>query len=216
MLTDLIISDQEGGVQVLQALEAYYNDLHIPEEQKFKWKLQVRDEWGNILHPGEKFILRIKKPYKLRNGKSATIGQINVDIATGMHDEKWVREIPYIVDSKGCITCTYDHAMIFLRRNGMHYRTGKGGPPISMHKDPHSPEPAKAPNGSHIHKWYWLVKEISKKDYDELPTMEKRVGIRRGIDSLEKIAAYEAEMKANSAEVENIAAYEMKLKKNAK
>ncbi len=180
-LTDLIISEQEGGLQVLQALEAYYKDLHIPDEQRFKWKLIVmRDEWGNVPQPGEDYILQLKKPYKHANGKDVTIGQINIDKATGLHDEKWIREVPYKVDAKGCITCTYDHAMIFLRRSGVHYKTGKGGPPLSMHKDPHSPEPAKCPDGSQKHKWYWLVKEISAADYEALPNRELNNTPKRG------------------------------------
>ena len=183
MLTDLIISEQKGGLQVLEALEAYYKDLHTPDELKFRWKLLVmRDEWGNVPQPGEKYILKLKKPYKHRDGKMATIGEINIDLATGLHDEKWIREVPYTVDKKGCITCTYDHAMIFLRNNGMHYKTGKGGPPLSMHKDPHSPEPADCPDGSKKHKWYWLVKEVNKEDYgklpDRIPSDEPKRGVR--------------------------------------
>jgi len=182
MLTDLIISEKEGGLQVLQALEAYYIDMHTPEELRFKWKLQVmRDEWGNIPQPGEKYILRLNKPYKYKNGKSVTIGQINVDKATGLHDEKWIREVPYTVDAKGCITCTYDHAMIFLRRYGTHYKTGRGGPPLSTHKDPHSPEPAKCPDGSLKHKWYHLVREVSKEYYETMPNRVLSNEPKRGV-----------------------------------
>ena len=59
-LTDLIVSEQRGGLQVLEALEAYYKDLHTPDELKFKWKILVmRDEWGNVPQPGEKFAFGI-------------------------------------------------------------------------------------------------------------------------------------------------------------
>jgi hypothetical protein len=187
MLSDLIIKDQDGGLQVLQALEAYYKDLHMPDEQRFRWKLLImRDDWGNVPNPGDEYILRIKKPYKHRDGKSVTIGELNIDKATGMHDEKWIREVPYIVDSKGCITCTYDHAMILLRRHGMYYKTGKGGPPLSMHKIPHSPEVAKCPDGSHKHKWYWQVKEVDKETYDKMPDRIPSDEPKRGIGNVKR------------------------------
>jgi hypothetical protein len=170
LLSDLIIAENSGGLQVLMALEQRHKEnLELPLEQRFNWKLKVmRDEWGNIPQPGEDYILTLKKPY-VQGGKKLTIGQINIDIATGLHDEKWLKHIPYKVDAKGCITCGYEHAMIFIRKYGMHPITGKGGPPLSMHKIPHSENPVNAPDGMQKHAWYWRVQEVTKADYEKMP-----------------------------------------------
>ena len=50
MLSDLIIGSNDGGLAVLQALEAKRDeDRDSPIETHFRWTLQVmRDEWGNV------------------------------------------------------------------------------------------------------------------------------------------------------------------------
>ena len=73
------------------------------------------------------------------------------------------------MDDKGCITCGYEHAMQLIRSFGTHPITGKGGPPLSIHKIPHTQDPANCPDGSKKHAWYWRIKEMQKSDYDKLP-----------------------------------------------
>jgi hypothetical protein len=68
----------------------------------------------------------------------------------------------FIVDDKGCITVNAKDAQDFLRLFGVHSGTGYA---ISPHVVEHSADPAKAPDGSYKHVWYYRFKECESTIY---------------------------------------------------
>ena len=193
-LSDLIIREQDGGLFVKMELENRYNrDRNKPLSDKFTWKLLVlRDEWGNPPVPGEYVTKRQLKPLDTAPGKPATSRELTEDKRAGDYDKKWIDEIRYQIDAKGCIVCEFQDAAYFLMSFGVH---GKSGRPISMHRKPTSkdwegpemrrPElsnrPVEAPDGNKLHVWYWRYQEVDRDEYEKLPILQPSNEPKRGV-----------------------------------
>lgn len=189
LLSDVLLGYKHGGVHIMEALmEKYINDRDVPPENRFIWKLyHKRDEWGNEPFHGDIVLRRIQKVLNHRRFHPATSTDLSLDKIQGVYDEKWHRYIKYTVDEKGCISCEFQDASYFLNSFGIHPRSGKGGPPFSMHLIEHGKDSAKAPNGQMLHPWYHRFVEMDKASYAKLPKLPKRdksVNPRRGIDPI--------------------------------
>jgi hypothetical protein len=178
-LSDVIVNLPSGGHHVLVELgEMYDHERDIPEEQRFRWKIQVlRDEWGNPPNPGDKVSRKIQKELKVRLGdqKIPVPGDdLSRSIADGTYDRKYTTTVEYIVDEKGCITCGFRDAVYFLKNYGIH---SKSGVPLTTKPD-HSSEPVDAPNGQKLHVWYRRFKEADRNQYSQLKKIKNRTDSR--------------------------------------
>ncbi len=180
-LSSCMAATTQGGVYVMQALEArYLGDRDMPPEGRIRWTLRVlSDEWGRPVVPGQTIIRKVQLPLEHGPGKPLTSEEINIDKMDGVYDKKWLRKIPYIVDEKGCITCEYQDAVYFLRSFGVH---GKSGARMSMHVNSTSGDPVKTPDGQMCHVHYWRYKEVDADEYAALPvlTPKKNLPARKG------------------------------------
>ena len=138
----------------------------------------IRDEWGNIPQPGDTVEIKRRRDM-VRNGKPLTSHEENLWKMQGIYDQKMYRTKQLKVDEKGCIRCNYADAELLLRIYGVHSGTGQR---ISHHAMEHSEDPARCPDGSMKHVWYWRFKEIEKEiyPYEKLSTPEKPQGEKRG------------------------------------
>ncbi len=198
LISDLYVNINNGGQPVLVVLEDMVSgDVHKEFKDRYSWKIQVmRDEWGNLPQPGDIVRRRMQvgmytKGIGKETPKPVPGTVISAAKTDGSYDEKYVRELQYVVDEKGCITCPFDSAGYFIRRWGVHPETNR---PVFVKKekleiDPKSehyqevfehqrPKPeissnlATAPNGMKLHVWYWRYKEIDKETYAKLPKLD--------------------------------------------
>ena len=155
-ISDAIISD--GACELLMA--------ELRRDQTPKYKLKVLcDEWGQMVKPGDIVRRRYSNPLTI-DGKLITSTTINHWMRQGIYDEKMYYYKNYIVDEKGCITCTCEDAEIFLMTWGVH---GISDYKISSHVDEHS-EPIKTKDGfKSVH--YWRYKEVDAEMYEALPLL---------------------------------------------
>jgi hypothetical protein len=171
-LSTIIAGFTNGGAPVLEALAERYEEDRNDVENQIKWTLQVLcDEWGNPPVPGEKVIRKTLRPLQHSEGKPLTGIEINQMKMDGTYEKKYVKETPYKIDKKGCISCMFEDAVSLLNRFGVH---GKSGVPISHHKKSHSAEPAKTPDGQMKHVHYHRYKEVDKEMYKAIPSLVKK------------------------------------------
>ena len=196
LLSDLMAAN-DAGVMIRMELEEYEKQgTRAPVKKRFTWKLRVLcDEWGNKLSPGDvvyhkrqKGLSRVDK----RDDSKIITPTSNLIRAKmdGSYNEKYVEQIEYVVDEKGCIECGFESAGYFIYNNGVH--------PISNHGI--CPKPQKtnidftgqprpeignlktAPDGQDRHVWNWRYKEVTPEDYEKLPKIKKQEGKRRGFN----------------------------------
>ena len=190
-LSDLIVSLNRGGVYIMEELARLAADeIEAPSDMRFMWHLQVlRNEFGNLPdgekpYPGDIIYRRITKPLQHDVGKPVTSDELNQDIANGEYEKKWVKKVPFKVDSKGCISTPFSATSHFLTVFGVH---GKSGHPISIdghgpiHKVEHSDTPGKMPNGDFKYVWYRRFREVDKQEYDQLPEITRNVEKKKGL-----------------------------------
>lgn len=179
-LSDLLVSYNQGGSQVMQALEQHYHEnLEGNQDDQFKWKLHVkRDEWGNEGLPGDIIEFKVQKKLEHGKGKPVTSAELTADKLNGDYDKKWTKIHKYKIDDKGCITLGFMHAARFLNIWGVHSISNRI---ISKHKQEHSGGPQVTPDLSKkLHVWYWRYFEAHKEYYAKLPTLKPRDGAKRG------------------------------------
>lgn len=201
-LSDLLVRKAQKGAWVLQALGNSQQNALLYGQQPAMWRLQViSDEWGNVLSKGDTITRKIpKSPYK-PDGKKFTSKDYNISKLNGTFDQDYYITKSYPVDAKGCITCNFEDAVFFLNTNGVHYNSGR----TLTEKPKLSKQPLQCPNGQKLHKHHWRYKEVPNNEYEKLKNRPKRVGPRRGVDSLDKIEAFrEAAKKAEKAGAEAV------------
>lgn len=164
-LSDFYTRLDKGGQSFLVAL-AEQEQNAVRGGQQFKWKIQVRrDEWGNVPGPGDVVVRTMPKNLKDRKSSPTPSGEINAAIIDGSFAERFEDRYEYVVDEKGCITCTFTDAGYFLQNWGVHFRTNRG---LSGRPE-YSKEPCKAPSGGMLHVHYWRYAEVPAADYATLP-----------------------------------------------
>jgi hypothetical protein len=178
-LSDVYLNLNEGGQIILIALEHLDRQNNRVGGRPFTWTIQVkRDEWGNVPQPGDVVERVIPINRKDRKHHPVSAREMNAAIVDGSFSERFERRIPYVVDNKGCIRCTYVDAGYFLFNWGVHYKTGFG----ICGKSEYSEEPVKTPGGQHLHVHYWRYAEAPKEFYDKLPErkIEPETQVKRG------------------------------------
>ncbi len=174
-LSNLMTGANDGGLQVMEALEAYHlKNVERPLDQKFHWRLHVvRDEWGNVGLPGDIIYYREQKLLEWEPGKPLTSHDINMAKINGTYERDWIEVYEYEVDEKGCITLGFLHAARLLNLFGIHSRSGAV---MSIHKDrEHSADPVRTyKDGQKLHAWYWRYKEADRDYYAALPKLTPR------------------------------------------
>jgi hypothetical protein len=180
-LSDLLVEAENGSIPVLQALEQNWEEQREFPEQQFRWNIQIlRDEWGNEPSPGDIIYRKIRRPLDKRLGKPIPSSKLSMMKRNGTYKKKFIHEVPYKVDEKGCISVSFRDAAFFLNVFGVHSESNE---PLSRsHVDPMSTEPVDTPCGDKLHVWYWRYQEASKEQYAELPKIKKRIGHRRGFE----------------------------------
>lgn len=159
-LTDAIAHYKYGGTMVMETLAA---ERQTPART---WKIRVlKDEWGNVPKPGDVVTRRIQRQLRDRAGRKLRSTAVNDMKRRGTFDKQFVDEHKFVVDNKGCIDCTYEHAAHFLTVHGVHYesKAAMGG-----HREMSS-APCKAPDGSMLHIHYWRYEEAPPWVYETLP-----------------------------------------------
>jgi hypothetical protein len=188
-LSDILIRGGGVGQPVLEELEAMESEAIMSRDADslMKWKLKViRDEWGNPPRPGDKVIKINKLPLNKR-GKSLPPDELNLAMLDGSYAKRFEKHVPYTIDEKGCIECSFTDAGYFLIHHGIHGKTER----TMNTKEEHSTEPVDAPNGSKIHVWYWRFMEVDAEDYKNLPKLKKTDEPKRGLDPVAKIRAWD-------------------------
>ena len=172
-------ASQENDPVYLSDLLVYRDALpaepllrHLRDEPNDDYVLHcIRDEWGNVPQPGD--IVKLKETRDLvRDGKPVTSHTEQMWKTQGIYEQKMYRVKQFVVDDKGCIRVNAADAQTLLRLWGVHSGSGFR---ISQHPKEHSEEPAKCPDGSYKHVWYYRFKECEKTvyPYDKLTTPEK-------------------------------------------
>jgi len=183
MLSDLLARKNDIGGFINAVVGNHQYACLLDERPLMKWKIQVlRDEWGNTPCIGDVVVKREQKKVLDRRGKKVAPDVISASIIDGSYDKIHIKKTVYDIDRKGCITCTFKDAVSFINIKGVHPDSGR---PITP-RSPHSKEPQDAPNGSKLHVWYQLYKEMTKEAYERLPDIPTRSGPRRGIDPIER------------------------------
>jgi hypothetical protein len=168
-LSDLIVMTKGGNSraaqEILIALDANEKGSRHPRKPMV-WKIQVlRDEWGNIPNPGEQIYKKNKLPLFQSDGKPYPPNYFNTAMITGRYHEEFEEKVPYEVDEKGCIECSFTDAGHFLEQWGIH----PNGHQITR-KPEHSTEPVRtSEDGQKLHVWYHRYKEMTKESYAKLP-----------------------------------------------
>lgn len=130
-----------------------------------KWKIQViRDEWGEPPVKGGVIIREIMKPLVDKTGRMLTSKVINDMRRRGSFEEKFIEKREFVIDSMGCVECSYDDAVYFLTTYGVHFETGHA---LCGYKELSS-GPCRAPGGGMKHVWYWRYKEAPPWVYSKL------------------------------------------------
>ena len=165
---------------MLIALEEQEKTALMTRQQPFKWKILVRrDEWGNVLQPGDvvKRVIPINR--KNRDNQPVSSDLFNRAKIRGSFEAEYEYAVEYVVDDKGCIECSFSDAGYFLFNWGVHHKTNLG----MTTKREQSEEPCKAPNGNMLHVWYWRYSEVDREDYEKLPSRKQAEKIKkRGLD----------------------------------
>lgn len=167
-LSDFISDAGSWGGMPLQHIGEHQDQLSRYGQPQMQFKIQVlRDEWGNPPKPGDKVVHSIPN----RNWRNATSTDENNAKRMGNYDKKYRDILTYIVDEKGCITCSFQSAVHFLNTHGIHSFTDE---PITK-KPETSSHPVQVKKGSTAekHVWYWRYKEITDEQYKELPLLKK-------------------------------------------
>lgn len=174
-MSDLIVGFNEGGIFVMEALEAKYKEdqaIDRPMSQRYRWRLQVlKDEWGQPVKPGDVVEHIIHRSPEHGPGKPFTAGEVSTLKLNGLYEKNWVTKIPYVVDEKGCINCGFVATSYFLQKYGIH---GKSGAIISHHRVATSADPQAAPTEGFKHVHYWRFKEVDRDDYEKLAVIADR------------------------------------------
>lgn len=178
-LSDIFVNLNDGGQTALIALEEQEKSQRMRSGgQPFVWKILVRrDEWGNAPAPGEKVVRRIAINRKNLDHQPIRSTEINAAMVDGSYSEKFEDIREFEVDSKGCISCTFEDAGYFLFNWGIHHKTNRG----MCGKQEYSAEPVPSPSGDKLHVHYWRYSEVDVDDYQQLPLREAPKRKKRGV-----------------------------------
>ena len=179
-LSDCLVRMNDLGTDVLCAVFELDFEETSARRIGYRWKLKVlRDEWGNIPRPGDVVEMVRPKNRKDRDHRPVSPEVLNAAMADGSFSSRFEMKRQYIVDEKGCIECVFEDAVEFLRDYGVHSVTGFALP---HGKPEHSQDPAKAPDGSMLHIWYWRYREMDNHQYSQLKKVkpEDNPQLKRG------------------------------------
>jgi len=172
-LSNVYANLDQGSQTILIALAEQEQQQKRPGGTPFTWNLLVRrDEFGNIPAAGEYVERVIPINRKDREGAPVQSKIINAAMLDGSFSEKFEMRTKYLIDSKGCIQCTFSDAGYFLYNWGVHHKTNRG---ITTRPEL-SAEPYDTPEGK-LHVWYWRYSEVDAEDYLKLP--DRVVGLSR-------------------------------------
>lgn len=199
MISDALARKYEEGGWVLRAIGNQSDELlkSGQYEKLPRWKIEVIcDEWGNTLGEGDIVKRRTPKVVKNAAGQLATANDHNIAIINGTYEDTFFETRNFVIDKKGCIECNFEAATSLLNLKGVHYLSGHS----LAGEIRESIEPMTAPNGQQLVKQNWLYREVSNEAYENLKDKPKRVRPLNGIDSIDKIKAYEEKDKKKRKE----------------
>lgn len=167
-LSNLIIEGDSWGCRPLMIIGESELQRASDGEQLLKFKLKCRcDQWGAELNPGS--IVTHFVPSKAWKGASPKDESRAKQI--GQYDRLYKKALQYKVDEKGCISVPFHSASYFIQQYGVHPITKM---PITK-KQELSIEPVLVKKGGtekkHVH--YWRFEEVTERQYNELPVMQK-------------------------------------------
>jgi hypothetical protein len=163
----------------------YISDLIVEEDVAYPLLKQLRDDrskmyhlkvlkdkWGQTVFPGDIVKREFKKSLNKAPGTPRSAKELNASMRRGTWDQDFIRYEEFVVDKKGCITCSADDMWYFLSIFGIHSYSRQR---ISFHPHETSAGPQKMPNSKGMkHAHYWLYEEWDKEQYDAAPELKAR------------------------------------------
>lgn len=160
-ISDLIV-DEDIASPLLSQLR---------EDRTKKYHLRViKDKWGANVLPGDIVKREFKKSLNRSPGSPRKSSELNSAMNRGAWEQEFIRYEKFVVDKKGCITCSADDMWYFLTHFGIHSYSRQR---MSFHPHETSAGPKKLPaepGMKHVH--YWLYEEADEKQYEALPVIE--------------------------------------------
>jgi len=169
-LTDLYTHYDDGGAMMAEYLGADHKQRSNMGQQRM-WTIQIlQDEWGNKPKPGDVYLREVNKQFRDIAGRKLTGSAINDAKRRGTFRRDFVDVREYVIDERGCISCSFDDAGWMLSEYGVRY--DDHGIAICGRREL-SGGPCKAPDGSMKHVHYWRYCEAPPWVYESLPKLNK-------------------------------------------
>jgi len=162
-ISDLLV-DEDIAYPLLKQLR---------DDRSKQYHLHVlKDKWGQPVYPGDVVKREFKKSLNRSPGSPRSAKELSASMRRGSWEADFIRKEDFVVDKKGCITCSADDMWYFLSIFGIHSYSGHK---ISFHPNETSSGPQKLPNQpgmKHVH--YWLYEEWDSEQYNKATVLEPR------------------------------------------